>query len=164
MNRKLQLGLMFLFFWAMPVCGVIASSQATPSVAVLDFESIGSEPYLGKAVAEIMRTELVGTHNFRIVERAQIEKTLEEQKLQMTGLIDNRSAVEVGKLVGADFIVVGSVVKIGNAYTINSRMIDVKTGDNPPSIRGITGSAVSKIGRPPPRRPARTRATGRRAP
>ena len=43
--------------------------------------------------------------------------------------MDNDSAVALGKLVGADFIVVGSVVKIGSAYTINSRMIQVTTGE-----------------------------------
>jgi len=99
------------------------------SVAVLDFESIGVDDYLGKAVSEIMRTALIGNSRFQVVERAQISKALSEQKLQKTGLIDDRSAVEIGKILGADLIVVGSVVKIGNAYTINSRMIDVKTGE-----------------------------------
>ncbi|MBI4772610.1 MAG: hypothetical protein HY788_00280 [Deltaproteobacteria bacterium] len=109
------------------VCTGIAENK--PTVAVLDFESIGSEEYLGKAVAEIMRTELVGTQQFRVVERAQIRRALSEQELQMSGVIDDRSAVELGKLLGADLIIVGSVVKIGTAYTINSRMIDVKTGE-----------------------------------
>ena len=105
------------------------NAENKPTVAVLDFESIGSQEYLGKAVAEIMRTELVGTQQFRVVERAQIRKALSEQELQMSGVIDDRSAVELGKFLGADLIVVGSVVKIGTAYTINSRMIDVKTGE-----------------------------------
>ena len=105
------------------------NAENKPTVAVLDFESIGSQEYLGKAVSEIMRTELVGTQQFRVVERAQIRKALSEQELQMSGVIDDRSAVELGKFLGADLIVVGSVVKIGTAYTINSRMIDVKTGE-----------------------------------
>jgi len=100
-----------------------------PTVAVLDFESIGSEEHLGKAVSEIMRTELIGTHQFRVVERAQINKAISEQKLQKSGMIDDRSAVELGKFLGADWIIIGSVVKIGTAYTINSRMIDTKTGE-----------------------------------
>ena len=42
---------------------------------------------------------------------------------------NEKSAVEIGKLLGADLIIIGSVVKIGTAYTINSRMMDVKTGE-----------------------------------
>jgi TolB-like protein len=99
------------------------------TVAVLDFESIGSEEHLGKAISEIMRTELVGTDRFRVVERAQIRQALQEQALQVSGATDTQNAVKIGKLLGADLIVVGSVVKIGNSYTVNSRMIDVKTGE-----------------------------------
>ena len=99
------------------------------TIAVLDFESIGSEEHLGKAVSEIMRTELIDTNKYRVVERSQINKTISEQKFQKSGLIDDKSAVEIGKLLGADLIVIGSVVKIGTSYTINSRMIETKTGE-----------------------------------
>lgn len=118
-----------LLFFVTPMIYQVSFADNTSTVAVLDFESIGSENYLGKAVAEIMRTELVGTERFRVVERAQINKALTEQTLQLSGAIDNNNAVQLGKLLGADLIIVGSVVKIGSAYTINSRMIDVATGE-----------------------------------
>lgn len=99
------------------------------AVAVLDFESVGTEEYLGKAVSEIIRTALISNPNYRIVERAQINQAISEQKFQKSGMIDDKSAVEIGKVLGANFIIVGSVVKIGDAYTINSRLIDVRTGE-----------------------------------
>lgn len=34
----------------------------------------------------------------------------------------------IGKLVGANMVVTGSIVKTGNVYTINSRFVDVETG------------------------------------
>lgn len=105
------------------------AGSAKSAIAVLDFESVGAEHHLGKAIAEIMRTELIGTNKFSVVERAQINKALSEQQFQRSGIIDDQSAVQVGKLIGADLIIVGSVVKIGSSYTINSRMIDVKTGE-----------------------------------
>lgn len=109
------------------LCTCGAAGKQT--VAVLDFESIGSEEHLGKAISEIMRTELVGSERFRVVERAQIKQALQEQTLQMSGATETQNAVKIGKLLGADLIIVGSVVKIGNSYTVNSRMIDVKTGE-----------------------------------
>ena len=105
------------------------AADARPRVAILDFESIGSEEHLGKAVSEIMRTELIGTRQFRVVERSQINKVLSEQDFQKSGVINESTAVEIGKLLGADLIIIGSVVKIGNSYTINSRMIDIKTAE-----------------------------------
>jgi TolB-like protein len=126
------------------LCPRASLGEPIPSVAVLDFESIGSEEFLGRGVSEIMRTELVGTKKFRVVERSQMKKALEEQKLHLTGIIDDKTAVEVGKLVGADFIVVGSVVKIGNSYTINSRMIDVKTGEAKLG-RNVTGNNIDLL-------------------
>ncbi|MBU1564846.1 MAG: CsgG/HfaB family protein [Proteobacteria bacterium] len=126
-SGSIALMVCFVFLFIVDLGGGGAAGKAT--VAVLDFESIGSEEYLGKAVAEIMRTELVGADRFRVVERAQIKQALTEQALQVSGVIDTKSAVELGKMLGADLIIVGSVVKIGSAYTINSRMIDVKTGE-----------------------------------
>lgn len=121
--------------------GITADKQ---TLAILDFESIGSEEYLGKAVAEIIRTELVGTKKFRVAERAQIKKALSEQELQMTGAIDDESAVQIGKLLGADLIIVGSVVKIGTSYTINSRLIDVQTGEAQLG-RNVTGNDLNLL-------------------
>jgi len=79
------------------------AADAKPTVAVMDFESVGSEEHLGKAVAEIMRTELISTGQFRVLERSQLDRALSEQKLQRSGMIDDRSVVELGKLLGANF-------------------------------------------------------------
>lgn len=129
-EKILHLSIIFsglMLFFLMAAGADAAESKQT--IAVLDFESVGSEAHFGKAVSEIMRTELISTRQFRVVERAQINKALSEQQLQRSGLIDDKSAVQIGKLIGADLMIVGSVVKIGASYTINSRMIDVKTGE-----------------------------------
>ena len=87
---------------------------------------------------------MVGTQEYRVVERAQINRAISEQTLQKSGLIDDKNAVQIGKMIGADLIVIGSVVKIGASYTINSRMIDVKTGE---AKRGknVTGNDLNLL-------------------
>jgi len=108
----------------------VATSMAYGSekVAVLDFKSIMAPEDLGIAVAEILRTELVGLGNYTVIERGMLEELLKEQQLQLTGAVDSETAVEIGKLVGAKLVVIGSIVKTGSVYTINSRFIDVETG------------------------------------
>jgi len=134
---------LILFMLLLPFSGYVYAVDKQ-TIAVLDFESIGSEEHLGKAISEIMRTELVDTNRYRVVERAQINKALSEQKFQKSGLIDDKSAVELGKLLGADLIVIGSVVKIGTSYTINSRMIDMKTGEAKLG-KNITGNDLNLL-------------------
>lgn len=97
-------------------------------IAVLNFQGLLVPEELGMAVAEIFRTKIVGLGNYTVIERGMIEQVLQEQELQLTGAVDSETAVEIGKLVGAKFVIIGSVVKTGAVYTINSRLIDVETG------------------------------------
>ncbi|MCK5527752.1 MAG: hypothetical protein KAJ05_11430 [Candidatus Latescibacteria bacterium] len=130
-------------FWLL-LAGIIlgivfgAETAFCTRVAVIDFESIGDDPNIGRGVTEIVRTELIKTGNYEVVERALLNKIIEEQRFQLSDLVDPSRAVELGKLLGADLILTGSVVKIGTSYTINARFIDVKTGmaKRAESIRG----------------------------
>ena len=112
------------------VCIVCFSffAYAGEKVAVLDFKSILAPSDLGIAVAEILRTELIGVGDYTVIERGMLEEILSEQELQLTGAVDSETAVEIGKLTGAKLVVIGSIVKTGSVYTINSRFIDVETG------------------------------------
>jgi len=117
----------FLFFFLIISWGT-GSVLAKDRVAVLDFESIPPNQNLARSVSEILRTELVNLKNYEVVERASLQKILSEQKLQLSDALDEKNAVRVGKLAGAQLVVIGSIVKIGQTYTLNSRFIDVETG------------------------------------
>jgi hypothetical protein len=103
-------------------------AYAGEKVAVLDFKSILAPEDLGVAVAEILRTELVELGDYTVIERGMLAQLMQEQSFQLTGAVDSETAVEIGKLVGAKLVVIGSIVKTGSVYTINSRFIDVETG------------------------------------
>lgn len=62
---------------------------------------------------------------------------MEEQKFQLSGVTDESTAVEIGKLAGADIIVIGSVSYVGNMYYLNIKMIEVETAQ-------ILGSSISQ--------------------
>lgn len=79
-----------------------------------------------------------------VVERDQLDKVLAEQKLGMTGLIDLSTAAEVGKLLGANYIIISKITGKNHLQTgttshkiyleISSRLLNVKTGS---AIRGL---------------------------
>jgi hypothetical protein len=65
-----------------------------------------------------------------------MDRVLKEQGFQASGLCDgNECAVEVGRVLGIDRMVVGSIGKIGSMYIINVRMVDVSTGEILASVR-----------------------------
>jgi len=99
-------------------------------IAVFDFQLQGEgfeTVDMGKIVAEWLITALVKEGRFDVIERRLLEKILEEQKLGMSGIITENSAVKLGKLLGAKIIISGSVMRFQNIIEVNSRIIDVES-------------------------------------
>lgn len=137
--------------WMLFGCLWLASAgfaqEEKPRIAVLDFQSIGCDSSLGLAASEILRTELGSRGTYRIIERAQLVRVMEEQSLQISGAVDEQAVVEIGKLLGAKMVVVGSLVRTGKTYTLNSRFIDVQTAEVQKSqnIRGNSEDEISNM-------------------
>jgi len=126
-----------------------ASAAEKTKIAVIDFQSIGSEiskTELGMAIAENLRTALIDSDKFQVIERSSLKKIFEEQKLQYSGAIDQDTAVRMGKVAGVEKIVMGSVTKLGYNYTINVRFIDVATGVAT-KAKKVTGSSENHLPR-----------------
>lgn len=81
-------------------------------VALLPFKNSSRERGIADVVGEGVLKELMCSkiENIEIIERGYLERILEEQKLSMTGLIDNATVVPVGKMKGVDAIITGNVL------------------------------------------------------
>ncbi len=98
------------------------------SVAVLPFENKGASRDLGDIVLDKMITALFNEDRFRVIERSQLEAILEEQKLGASGLLDASTAAELGRGLGVDAIILGSVAAAPNgAISLDARAIDTET-------------------------------------
>ena len=83
------------------------------TIAVAGFSySDGRDSRDGGVVAERITTELVKLKKFKVIERKEIEKVFEELKLQRSGAIDSDSAKDIGKMLGADWVVVGTLTEL----------------------------------------------------
>jgi TolB-like protein len=98
------------------------------TLAVTDFQPLGVFPDQAQAVAEILRTELVGLPGVRVIERSQLAVVVEERSLSMVGLTESEAA-EVGELTGADYIAVGSLSALGETYTVAVRLVAVASSE-----------------------------------
>lgn len=82
-----------------------------------DLSQEGADFYkeLGSGVADIFVTELFRSEQFRITERAELDKVISEQNLSTSGRVDSATAAEVGRITGAELIVLGSLSEFGIA-------------------------------------------------
>jgi len=100
-------------------------------IGVIEFQSLNEEAkkdILGKVFSEVLTTSFVNSEAFRMIEREQLEKVLKELQLTQTGIIDTAYAKQVGKMVGADAILTGTVIKFGDDLRVDARIIDVESG------------------------------------
>ena len=68
---------------------------------------------LGGAATDILVTELTKSGKFIVVERDRLEKIMQEQKFQSQGMTDPQTVAQVGRVLGLQAIVVGSVSQFG---------------------------------------------------
>ena len=75
-------------------------------VAVLPFQDAPGRAGSGKIATDVFSTEILRVTAYNVIDRGALEQVLNEQKLAASGAIDQTKAVEVGKLLGADGIIV----------------------------------------------------------
>jgi TolB-like protein len=111
----------------------VYSFSQTNKVAILDFENTsGKSEYdaLGKSLSNMLITDLknnIHPKKVEFYERAQLNKLLEEQKLQKSKNFDAKTAVDFGKLSGVNYVFVGAVFVLEGNCNITSKLVDVKT-------------------------------------
>jgi TolB-like protein len=100
-------------------------------VAVLDFAASSTDARfadVGKALQSIVTTDLAQLSALKLVERARIKDVQSELKLSKSALVDQGTAVKMGKLAGATHLVVGSFTVVGSTMRIDCRLLAVATG------------------------------------
>ena len=82
-----------------------------------------------KALTDRLRRELFETKSFQVIEREMMEQIIEEQGFQQSGCSTDECMVEVGKLIGVEKIVGGSISQVGNVYSVSARIVSIETGE-----------------------------------
>jgi TolB-like protein len=159
---------------ALPHATALAQKDGKPTVAIMFFNNnafgAGARDYdgLSKGIADFLITEMAVNSNIRVVERDQVQKLIDEQKLVTNGVVDRESAVRVGKLLGAQHMIFGGFMADpkGNVR-IDARAVDVGTSaieytervqDRADNIMSLIGALAAKMnkGMMLPAMPART--------
>jgi curli biogenesis system outer membrane secretion channel CsgG len=102
----------------------LAHGQAKPRIAVMDFDYatvrtasqaiFGTEVDIGKGITDLLVEQLVNGGTFSVIERKALETIMNEQDISNSNRFDSSSAASIGRLLGVDAIVTGSITQFGN--------------------------------------------------
>ncbi|MCB9495907.1 MAG: DUF2380 domain-containing protein [Fibrobacteria bacterium] len=117
-----------------------------PMIAVTNLQAQGVSASDAAVFTESLGDVLLRSGTVRVMERSQMDKILAEQGFQSSGACDTAEcAVQIGRLLGIDQIVVGSVGKVGETYSLSVRLVDVATGEVSRSSRRIHRGAIDDV-------------------
>ncbi|MCK4532643.1 tetratricopeptide repeat protein [bacterium] len=101
-------------------------------IAVMKFENLSKNPkfdWLCDGIASTLVSKLGNVKKIRLVERSQVVKSLQEINFNMSGVVDEKTAVSAGKILGAEIMVIGEFQKSADQMRITARFVDVATGN-----------------------------------
>jgi TolB-like protein len=104
--------------------------RAKRRVTVLELASPGGDcdKATRLSLSESLMASLRDMGDFDVLESLDIDKVLKEQERQLGDAMDPATAARIGQLQNAQAIVIGSVVRVGDAWVAQARLVDVETG------------------------------------
>jgi hypothetical protein len=123
-----------------------ADDKKMPSVAIMNLEAQTLDKETVRSITDAVADEVIKSRKVRVMERSQMEQILKEQGFQQTGACDGTDcAVAIGRLLSIDQMIVGSIGKIGESYTISLRLVNISTGELINGARTMQRGAIDEI-------------------
>jgi len=113
-----------------------AQADTRPAIGVFPFANGGSYgadsedlEALTIGIQQMLLTELEQNSALRIVERSQLREILGELDLAVSGRVEAATAAQVGKIVGARYMVTGVFIDLNGDFRMDGRIVDVETSE-----------------------------------
>jgi len=98
------------------------------TLSLLPFEGTDVSPALLKAGYNKLETSLIESDRFKIIEKEKRDQILNEQKEQWSGCFEDSCIVEIGKLLGANYLITGNLIGLDDLFQVNIKIIDIEKG------------------------------------
>ncbi len=107
----------------------VAAQAFSVNIAFLSIDNLSANPrydYLEGIIRGLLLFDLSGAQDIEVVNRSDLDAILREQELQLSDLAEDQNrAIEVGRILGADYLLRGEYVFLGNDVLITVRLVDV---------------------------------------
>ena len=107
----------------------VFAQESKLAVSILDFTGEDVEDKVLRACYQQLETSLIESNRFTVIEKNKREELLKEQKFQSSGVCDEACAVEIGQLVGAEYLMLGEIIGFADLYQVNIKIINIEKGD-----------------------------------
>ena len=130
---KKQIGILVALLCVWNLCfgeEKVVESMLVPTVAVLNFEARSRQAEnekVGKSVSELLFVQLLEGGSVDLVERAELDKALDELHLSAVGMTTPESQLKLGQLIGAKILITGSVFEVGKKRYAVAKIIGTET-------------------------------------
>jgi len=126
----MKIKLAILLFATLTMIAAAADQPQSPlTVAVYDFKAVGDIWTYGRNVTALVTANLATETNLVMLERAELDKALNEQAFGISGMVSSDAAAKIGQITGAKVLVAGQVIKTGdNHLVIVADIIGTETG------------------------------------
>jgi hypothetical protein len=115
-----------LFMAILALAGTMAAGQdKKPALAILEVAAIGTEESKSGIVYGYLVDMVRQSDRFIVVERSQLDSALRELELSESGLVDDATAVEIGKMTGASAVLVSSITEEDGSFYLSMRIVDI---------------------------------------
>jgi len=123
----------------------VTSLFAREYIAIIDFDGINVSENDAKALTQRLTSEMISLELYQVLERSEMKRLLNEQKFQYSGCVDTRCAVDIGKMLGAKYMVIGSISKLGKSYSLDARLISVESSESYVSAKYTVDGKIEKL-------------------
>jgi TolB-like protein len=114
-------------------CAELVREDAGKTLAVYYFTGEGEESPLSNFLIDSLTTELANAISYEeiqvsIVSRQVLDRIMAELAFQHTDLADRDTQISIGRQLGAELILTGTITPVGEEYKINAQVLEVETG------------------------------------
>lgn len=124
--------LLILTVFALCASAQEGQTASRPRIAIFDCltKSTAVNEDTKIAVRETISAEVVKGGMYDVVERSLLEQVMKEQGFQYSGVVDESQITEIGKITGANKIILPVVTSPAeNMFMLSIKLLDVKTGN-----------------------------------
>ena len=106
----------------------VTSQEAKPTIAILDVAATNTTEVKSQVIYEYIVDVVNRTNLYTLVERSALQAAIKEMEISASGMVDDTTAAQIGKLAGAEFILISNLIVDDGFTYLSTRIVSVESG------------------------------------
>ena len=119
--------------------GVYAEGDELPTIAIMDVAATNTSNVKSQVIYEYIVDVVNKANMYTIVERSALQAAIDEMQIGSSGMVDDTTAAQIGKLAGAEFILISNLIVDDGITYLSTRIVSVESGQ-------VTNTAMLQAG------------------